>query len=51
MKYRANCWIDLGVVAAVAFPVVGISLVIGGIVIMNIMLASVTEAARARSDS
>ncbi len=32
-----------GTVAAVAFPVVGISLVIGGIVIMNIMLATVTE--------
>ena len=30
-------------VASVAFPVVGISLVIGGIVIMNIMLATVTE--------
>ena len=35
-----------GVVAAVAFPVVGISLVIGGIVIMNIMLATVTERTR-----
>ncbi len=33
-------------VAAVAFPVVGISLVIGGIVIMNIMLATVTERTR-----
>lgn len=32
-----------GMVASVAFPVVGISLVIGGIVIMNIMLATVTE--------
>lgn len=36
----------VGVVAAVAFPVVGISLVIGGIVIMNIMLASVSERTR-----
>jgi putative ABC transport system permease protein len=36
----------IGVVAAVAFPVVGISLVIGGIVIMNIMLATVTERTR-----
>lgn len=35
-----------GTVAAVAFPVVGISLVIGGIVIMNIMLATVTERTR-----
>lgn len=35
-----------GVVAAVAFPVVGISLLIGGIVIMNIMLATVTERTR-----
>ena len=35
-----------GVVATVAFPVVGISLVIGGIVIMNIMLATVTERTR-----
>lgn len=35
-----------GMVAAVAFPVVGISLVIGGIVIMNIMLATVTERTR-----
>lgn len=35
-----------GTVAVVAFPVVGISLVIGGIVIMNIMLATVTERTR-----
>ena len=35
-----------GTVAAVAFPVVGISLLIGGIVIMNIMLATVTERTR-----
>jgi putative ABC transport system permease protein len=35
-----------GTVAAVAFPVVGITLVIGGIVIMNIMLATVTERTR-----
>jgi len=35
-----------GTVGAVAFPVVGISLVIGGIVIMNIMLATVTERTR-----
>ncbi len=34
------------VVAGVAFPVVGTSLVIGGIVIMNIMLATVTERTR-----
>lgn len=33
-------------VASVAFPVVGISLLIGGIVIMNIMLATVTERTR-----
>jgi putative ABC transport system permease protein len=33
-------------VASVAFPVVGISMVIGGIVIMNIMLATVTERTR-----
>jgi putative ABC transport system permease protein len=36
----------IGTVAAVAFPVVGISLLIGGIVIMNIMLATVTERTR-----
>ena len=36
----------IGTVAVVAFPVVGISLVIGGIVIMNIMLATVTERTR-----
>jgi putative ABC transport system permease protein len=36
----------IGTVAMVAFPVVGISLVIGGIVIMNIMLATVTERTR-----
>src|SRR4030095_10067640 len=35
-----------GMVASVAFPVVGISLLIGGIVIMNIMLATVTERTR-----
>lgn len=35
-----------GTVAVVAFPVVGISLLIGGIVIMNIMLATVTERTR-----
>lgn len=35
-----------GTVAVVAFPVVGISMVIGGIVIMNIMLATVTERTR-----
>src|SRR5436853_944503 len=34
------------VVAGVAFPVVGTSLLIGGIVIMNIMLATVTERTR-----
>ncbi|HKP86730.1 MAG TPA: ABC transporter permease [Blastocatellia bacterium] len=36
----------IGTVAVVAFPVVGISLLIGGIVIMNIMLATVTERTR-----
>lgn len=33
----------LGVIAAVVVPVTGISLVVGGIVVMNIMLVSVTE--------
>ncbi|MBV8834748.1 MAG: ABC transporter permease [Acidobacteriaceae bacterium] len=33
----------LGVIAAVVVPVTGISLLVGGIVIMNIMLVSVTE--------
>ena len=33
----------LGVIAAVVVPVTSISLVVGGIVIMNIMLVSVTE--------
>jgi len=33
----------LGLIAAVAIPVTSISLVVGGIVVMNIMLVSVTE--------
>ncbi len=33
----------LGIIAAVVVPVTGISLVVGGIVVMNIMLVSVTE--------
>jgi putative ABC transport system permease protein len=36
----------IGTVAVVAFPVVGMSLLIGGIVIMNIMLATVSERTR-----